>query len=142
MPSGDKKVTDFINSTHDYNLRSKAKERNKLVSDSMASDQVSLELREVKDMLNKLLQRQEDQSNAHESLQASVLELQAHVSLPPTNASASSSFRRPTPDSSEAPPPGRFYKVDFPLFEGNSDPLDWLSRCDQFFQIQISELGK
>lgn len=27
----------------------------------------------------------------------------------------------------------RFYKLNFPMFNGQEDPLPWLNRCDQFF---------
>jgi hypothetical protein len=30
----------------------------------------------------------------------------------------------------------RYYKLDFPLFDGKSDPLSWINRCEQFFRGQ------
>jgi hypothetical protein len=35
------------------------------------------------------------------------------------------------PGSAHAPP--RFYKLDFPTFDGAVDPLNWLNQCEQFF---------
>ena len=29
--------------------------------------------------------------------------------------------------------PPRFYKLEFPTFDGSADPLNWLNHCDQFF---------
>jgi hypothetical protein len=36
--------------------------------------------------------------------------------------------------SVHAPP--RFYKLDFPTFDGAVDPLNWLNQCEQFFRGQ------
>jgi hypothetical protein len=33
----------------------------------------------------------------------------------------------------------RYYKLDFPQFDGKSDPLSWLNRCEQFFRGQRTE---
>jgi hypothetical protein len=38
------------------------------------------------------------------------------------------------PGSAHALP--RFYKLDFPTFDGVVDPLNWLNQCDQFFRSQ------
>jgi hypothetical protein len=38
------------------------------------------------------------------------------------------------PDSAHAPP--RFYKLNFPTFDGAVDPLNWLNQCEQFFRGQ------
>jgi hypothetical protein len=38
------------------------------------------------------------------------------------------------PGSTHAPP--RFYKLDFPTFDGAIDPLNWLNQCKQFFHGQ------
>jgi hypothetical protein len=38
------------------------------------------------------------------------------------------------PGSAHAPP--RFYKLDFPTFDGPVDPLNWLNQCEQFFYGQ------
>jgi hypothetical protein len=38
------------------------------------------------------------------------------------------------PGSAHAPP--RFYKLDFPTFDGAVDPLNWLNQCEQFFRGQ------
>ena len=32
--------------------------------------------------------------------------------------------------------PPRFYKLEFPTFDGSADPLNWLNHCDQFFRGQ------
>lgn len=29
-----------------------------------------------------------------------------------------------------------FYKLSFPSFDGNDDPLGWLNRCEHFFRAQ------
>jgi hypothetical protein len=38
------------------------------------------------------------------------------------------------PGSAHAPP--RFYKLDFPTFDGTVNPLNWLHQCEQFFRSQ------
>jgi hypothetical protein len=38
------------------------------------------------------------------------------------------------PGSAHAPP--RFYKLDFPTFDGAVNPLNWLHQCEQFFRSQ------
>jgi hypothetical protein len=40
----------------------------------------------------------------------------------------------PAPDG-ERPPP-KFYKLEFPTYDGSEDPLNWLSHCEQFFRGQ------
>jgi hypothetical protein len=35
----------------------------------------------------------------------------------------------------ERPPP-KFYKLEFPTYDGSEDPLNWLSHCEQFFRGQ------
>jgi hypothetical protein len=32
--------------------------------------------------------------------------------------------------------PPRFYKLEFPTFDGGIDPLDWWNQCEQFFHGQ------
>jgi hypothetical protein len=33
----------------------------------------------------------------------------------------------------------RYFKLDFPRFDGKENPLSWLSRCEQYFQAQKTE---
>ncbi|WVZ84981.1 hypothetical protein U9M48_031946 [Paspalum notatum var. saurae] len=33
-------------------------------------------------------------------------------------------------------PPPRYYKIDFPTYDGSVDPLNWLNQCEQFFRGQ------
>jgi hypothetical protein len=33
----------------------------------------------------------------------------------------------------------RYFKLDFPHYDGKEDPLPWLSRCEQFFRAQRTE---
>jgi hypothetical protein len=33
----------------------------------------------------------------------------------------------------------RYFKLDFPRYDGKEDPLPWLSRCEQFFRAQRTE---
>jgi hypothetical protein len=40
----------------------------------------------------------------------------------------------PAPEG-ERPPP-KFYKLEFPIYDGSEDPLNWLSHCEQFFRGQ------
>jgi hypothetical protein len=40
----------------------------------------------------------------------------------------------PAPEG-ERPPP-KFYKLEFPTYDGSEDPLNWLSHCEQFFRGQ------
>jgi hypothetical protein len=40
----------------------------------------------------------------------------------------------PAPDG-ERPLP-KFYKLEFPTYDGSEDPLNWLSHCEQFFRGQ------
>jgi hypothetical protein len=35
-----------------------------------------------------------------------------------------------------APAPPKFYKLEFPTFDGSEDPLNWLNHCEQFFHGQ------
>jgi len=30
----------------------------------------------------------------------------------------------------------KFYKLEFPTFDGSVDPLNWLNQCEQFFRGQ------
>lgn len=39
------------------------------------------------------------------------------------------------------PAPPRFYKLDFPTYEGIRDPLNWLNQCVQFFVTTHPRLG-
>ena len=32
-----------------------------------------------------------------------------------------------------SPAPPRYYKLEFPTFDGGVDPLNWLNQCEQFF---------
>jgi hypothetical protein len=44
----------------------------------------------------------------------------------------------PTPPpapNGERPPP-KFYKLEFPTYDGSEDPLNWLNHCEQFFRGQ------
>ena len=36
--------------------------------------------------------------------------------------------------AAQAPP--RYYKIDFPIYDGSVDPLNWLNQCEQFFRGQ------
>jgi hypothetical protein len=36
------------------------------------------------------------------------------------------------PNPGLAPP--RFYKLEFPTYDGATDPLHWLNQCEQFFR--------
>jgi hypothetical protein len=36
----------------------------------------------------------------------------------------------------------RYFKLDFPRFDGKDDPLSWLSRCDQYFRAQKTEASQ
>ena len=38
-----------------------------------------------------------------------------------------------TADDLEVP---RFHKLTFPTFDGKTDPLGWLNKCEQFFRVQ------
>ena len=38
------------------------------------------------------------------------------------------------PNGAHAPP--KFYKLEFPTFDGAVDPLNWLNHCEQFFRGQ------
>jgi hypothetical protein len=47
--------------------------------------------------------------------------------------------------TSSGPPPrsegagqaiSRFYKLEFPKYDGLDDPLNWLNHCEQFFSSQ------
>jgi hypothetical protein len=40
----------------------------------------------------------------------------------------------PTPEGDRPPP--KFYKLEFPTYDGSEDPLTWLSHCEQFFYGQ------
>jgi hypothetical protein len=47
-----------------------------------------------------------------------------------------------TASSSGGPAEGivpRYFRLDFPRFDGKEDPLPWLSRCEQFFRAQRTE---
>jgi hypothetical protein len=33
----------------------------------------------------------------------------------------------------------RYFKLNFPRFDGKEDPLPWLSRCEQYFRAQKTE---
>jgi hypothetical protein len=40
----------------------------------------------------------------------------------------------PAPDGER--PPLKFYKLEFPTYDGSEDPLNWLNHCEQFFHGQ------
>ena len=40
------------------------------------------------------------------------------------------------PGVSHGTHPPRFYKLEFPTYDGAEDPLNWLNHCDQFFRGQ------
>ena len=40
------------------------------------------------------------------------------------------------PGGSHGAHPPRFYKLEFPTYDGAEDPLNWLNHCDQFFRGQ------
>jgi hypothetical protein len=42
--------------------------------------------------------------------------------------------RLPTPASNLTSP--RSYKLDFPTYDGTTDPLHWINQCEQFFRGQ------
>ncbi|KAJ4758083.1 polyprotein [Rhynchospora pubera] len=42
----------------------------------------------------------------------------------------------PPPKPRDTPGVPRYYKLDFPTFDGKEDPLGWLNRCEQFFRGQ------
>jgi hypothetical protein len=45
------------------------------------------------------------------------------------------------PADNEAISVPRYYKLSFPTFDGNEDPLGWLNRCDQFSRVQRTDEG-
>jgi hypothetical protein len=48
------------------------------------------------------------------------------------------------PSSSGGPTSGmvpRYFKLDFPYYDGKDDPLPWLGRCEQYFRAQQTEPG-
>jgi hypothetical protein len=65
-------------------------------------------------------------------VQARVDGIQARVDgLHDTSSSASSGSSPGAGASTDRPP--RFQKMDFPKFDGKSDPLIFINRCESFF---------
>ena len=54
------------------------------------------------------------------------------------SASSSAAFapEPAAPGVSHGAHPPRFYKLEFPTYDGTEDPLNWLNHCDQFFRGQ------
>ena len=79
-----------------------------------------------------------------EALTATVTSLQSSVAALQKKKSASSSAADVSHDGqhhNDRPP--RFQKMDFPKFDGKSDPLAFLNRCESFFhQQRIAEEEK
>ncbi|KAM3243961.1 hypothetical protein ACQJBY_055715 [Aegilops geniculata] len=79
-----------------------------------------------------------------EALTATVVSLQTSVAALQKDKSASSSSTDGAHDGqhhNDRPP--RFQKMDFPKFDGKSDPLAFLNRCESFFhQQRIAEEEK
>ena len=67
-------------------------------------------------------------------LQPSVPTASAYMA-PPASAYGDASGSA-THAAAPAPPPPRFYKLEFQTYDGSVDPLNWLNQCDQFFRSQ------
>jgi hypothetical protein len=55
---------------------------------------------------------------------------------PPSVASETQTSQLPTHGGRVVP---RYHKLEFPIFDGKSDPLSWINRCEQFFRGQRTE---
>ena len=79
-----------------------------------------------------------------EALTATVMSLQSSVTALQKDKSSSSSSAAAAHDGkhhNDRPP--RFQKMDFPKFDGKSDPLAFINRCESFFhQQRIAEEEK
>ncbi|KAJ4749170.1 Sulfite exporter TauE/SafE family protein [Rhynchospora pubera] len=109
--------------------------------DSMANVPGAADLKDIKDMIATLLKRQDAQDKRQEAQDQNIAAIQAHLAkldsriiLPEDNSESTMGSKGPDCVGTIVPP--RFHRIEFPLFDGSSEPLEWLCRCEQYFRGQ------
>ncbi|KAJ3684733.1 hypothetical protein LUZ61_013897 [Rhynchospora tenuis] len=93
------------------------------------------DLKEIKDMLASLLKRQDVQEKNTAAIQARLADLDSRIFIPPETSESSTANGKGSDFGGSAVPP-RYHRVEFPLFDGSGEPLEWLCRCEQYFRGQ------
>ena len=71
-----------------------------------------------------------------QDLSADMATMKADLASLKDKSSSSSAGAGPTDGSHHNDRPPRFQKMDFPRFDGKSDPLIFINRCESYFHQQ------